>query len=232
MITISQIYLIAFLVGLVYAIIAGIMSGISSAEHAGSGGHEVGDHHFDGDHSGDLGDIHHAELGANGHELDTGHADGGHALDLDASVDSGITLTPVSPVTIATFITSFGGIGLLTTEALKFPLLLSLPSATLSGFIIAGIVLYGFNKIFKATQASSEARVSTLVGIEAEVITPIPANGIGEIAYVSRGTRFTGSARSMDKQNIPKNANVIITKILGTTFYVIESVDEKLRNVE
>jgi len=229
---ISQIYLIAFLVGLVYAIIAGIMSGISGGEHGHSDGHEVGDHGVDINHGGDLGDIHHAELGADSHEIELGHAHGDHAMDLDVHTDAGISLTPVSPVTIATFITSFGGTGLLTTEVLKFPLILSLPSATLSGFIIAGVVLYGFNKVFKATQSSSEARVSTLVGIEAEVITPIPFNGIGEIAYVSRGTRFTGSARSMTKQNIPKNANVVITKIIGSTFYVIESVDEKLRNVE
>lgn len=234
---ISQIYLIAFLVGLVYAIIAGIMSGISGGDHDGAdghevGGHEAGEHDFHADHAGELADANHAEMGVDGHEIDVAHSHAGDSMALDAHADAGVALTPVSPVTIATFITSFGGVGLVTTEALKFPLLLSLISATGSGFIIAGVVLYGFNQIFKATQSSSEARVSTLVGIEAQVITPIPANGLGEIAYVSRGTRFTGPARSMTKQKNPKNSEVVVTKITGTTFYVMESADEKLRNVD
>jgi len=226
---ISQIYLITFLVGLVYAIIAGIMSGISGHDHGEAGGHEL-DHH--GGDGADVGDFHHGELSSEGHEYELSHEHEMHTLEMDAHADAAVTLTPVSPVTIATFITSFGGTGLLTTELFKFPTFFSLFFATISGIIIAGAVLWGFNKVFSATQSSSEAHVATLLGIEAEVITPIPANGLGEIAYVSRGSRFTGPARSMHKRIIPKNANVIITKILGTTFYVRESIDEELRNVE
>lgn len=226
---ISQVYLALFLIGLVYAIIAGIMSGLASGEHGDTGSHDTDGHHFHAEHPDDF----QHETGEVGEHETSGAVSPEHdSLTLDAGADGGVSLTPVSPVTIATFITCFGGTGLVAAEVFKFPLFLSLPGATISGFIIAGSVLWGFNKIFSATQSSSEARVSTLTGLEAEVITPIPAEGIGEIAYVSRGTRFTGPARSMLKNDISKNAQVVITKIIGSTFYVLESVDEELRNVE
>lgn len=230
---ISQIYLISFLVGVVYAVIAGIMAGISGDGE--SGGHEANGHDFNAEHDGHELDLHpdgmpehDTELEAE-HDFSHEHDNGFSALDLDS--DSGISLTPVSPVTIATFVTSFGGTGLIATEVLHFPAILSIPTALILGIGIAGLVLYGFNKIFKATQASSEARVTSLVGIDAEVITPIPAEGIGEIAYISRGSRFTGPARALNKHSICKNANVVITKIIGSTFYVRETVDEELRNI-
>jgi len=53
-----------------------------------------------------------------------------------------------------------------------------------SGGIVAGLVFLLFNAMFKKTQSSSESHVASLPGQEASIITPIPENGVGEIAYV------------------------------------------------
>jgi len=80
-----------------------------------------------------------------------------------------------------------------------------------------------FNKIFKITQGSSEPHVQELVGKEAEVITPIPTDGLGEIAYVRRGSRFTASARAEGGVAIPNRSVVTIVRIVGNTYYVKRS---------
>ena len=53
-----------------------------------------------------------------------------------------------------------------------------------------------FNTMFKKTQSSSESRVSTLIGQTASIVTPIPPDGVGEIAYVQGGSRYTAPART------------------------------------
>jgi hypothetical protein len=74
--------------------------------------------------------------------------------------------------------------------------------------------------MFSRTQSSSEARVSTLIGTVATVITPIPASGVGEIAYVQAGSRYTAPARTENAQPLAGGKLVKITRIAGSQFYV------------
>ena len=62
--------------------------------------------------------------------------------------------------------------------------------------------------------------LAALVGTMAEVITPIGKDGVGEIVYVSKGSRFTGPAKSADDRELAKNTPVEIVRIVGNTFYV------------
>ena len=128
---------------------------------------------------------------------------------------------PVSPTTLATFVTAFGGFGLIFS---KVPLTsspwISVPLAMVGGFIIAAIVFTIFSKIFHATQSSSEGRVGQLLGCSATVITPIPPGGVGEIAYVQGGTRYTAPARSEDSMTLTTGTPVWIVRIAGAHFYV------------
>jgi membrane protein implicated in regulation of membrane protease activity len=214
----STIYLICFLVGLGFAVISAFLSGVFGHFHIGV------------DHSVDVGG-HDVDIG--GHDVNIGdhHLDVGDHGDLSTQNDANTHFSPVSPITIATFITSFGGIGLIMKETLRAPMFLSLPVASGSGFVVAGIVFYFFYKIFQITQASSEPTMESVLDIEAEVITPIPANGIGEISYVVKGSRFTAPARAEEQEAIVKHTIVRITKIVGNTFYVREIPDETLRRL-
>jgi membrane protein implicated in regulation of membrane protease activity len=145
---------------------------------------------------------------------------GGHA---EAGFDdTGLpAISAFSPTVLASFVTAFGAFGLIFTkiEATSSPWL-SAPLAALGGLCIAGATMLFFNTVFKRTQSSSESRVATLVGQAASVITPIPDQGVGEIAYVQSGTRYTAPARAEGGLPIAAGQQVKITRVAGTQFYV------------
>ena len=82
------------------------------------------------------------------------------------------------------------------------------PLAALGGLFIAAGVFFLFSKIFHATQSSSEGRVAELFGHSATVITPIAPGGVGEIAYVQGGTRYTASARTDEDRPVASGEKV------------------------
>jgi membrane protein implicated in regulation of membrane protease activity len=155
-----------------------------------------------------------------GHDVHSDIGTGGHA---EAGYsDTGMPgLSPFSPTTICSFITAFGGFGLIFSkiEATK-SVWLSLPLSILGGLVVAGAVLWLFGAIFHNTQSSSESRVGTLVGRTATVITPIPPAGVGEIAYVQAGTRYTAPAREQSGAAVGNGQTVKITRIAESQFYV------------
>jgi len=154
--------------------------------------------------------------GDNGGEVGTGgHAEAG----FDDTGLPGISF--FSPTVLASFVTAFGAFGLIFSRIpATQSVWLSAPLATMSGGIIAGATLWFFNAMFKKTQSSSESRVATVVGMTASVITPIPANGVGEIAYVQSSTRYTAPARAEGNLAIAAGQPVRITRVVGTQFYV------------
>lgn len=157
--------------------------------------------------------------GGGGHE---GHGDShaGHA-ECAHGADHMPGFSALSPTSIATFVTAFGGFGLIFSKIeMTRSAWLSVPLAALCGLAVAALVVVVFNKIFRATQSSSEGRVAELFGTSATVITPIAAGGVGEIAYVQGGTRYTAAARALDEREIPSGASVRIVRTAGSQFYV------------
>jgi len=75
-------------------------------------------------------------------------------------------------------------------------------------------------KIFQLTQGSSEAIVADLIGVEAEVITAIPAEGLGEIAYTAKQSHYSAPARTVDGKSLGPHTPVKIVRILGGTYFV------------
>ena len=186
------IYLVCFFLGLGFAVLSALLAGVF---HGHMGPHV------------DAGGVH-VDLGAS-------HTDGTHA----PATDGDVHFSPLSPVSIALFVTSFGGIGLLCKRAGQ-PLFLQLPLAAASGLLIGGAVSYAFFRIMLSTQASSHARAGEEIGLEAEITVPIPNNGLGEIAYVVRGTRFTNPARTVDGKELPAHVMVKIVRQAGNTYFV------------
>lgn len=155
-----------------------------------------------------------AEFGG-GHDGHAGHADAGFGSHEMPG------LSHFSPTTIASFITAFGGLGLVFSqlEATRSAWL-SVPLAAAGGIGIAAVVVAVFNKIFRATQSSSEGRVAELFGHSATVITPIAAGGVGEIAYEQGGTRYTAPARTLDDSAVESGAAVRIVRVEAAHCYV------------
>ena len=187
------IFSICFGVGFVFTIVSAIL------------GHEFGGH-----------DVH---VDVQVH-ADVGHAHaGGHAEETGSGGMPGLSF--LSPTVIASFLTGVGGFGMVLAriDATK-PLWISLPLSVLGGLLIAAAVFFIFNAIFKLVQGSSESRVASLIGKSATIISPIPAGGVGEIAYVQGGTRYTAPARTSAEEPLPQGKTVYIVRIDGTQFYV------------
>ena len=161
-------------------------------------------HVFGGGHDG------HADVGTGG------HAEAGWA-------DSGMPgMSFFSPTVVASFVTAMGGFGMIFSKIqVTRSVWLSAPLALICGLAVAGGVFWLFNKMFSKTQSSSESRVATLVGLGATVITPIPQQGVGEIAYVQAGSRYTAPARTESGGAVASGSTVKIHRIVGTQFFVV-----------
>jgi membrane-bound ClpP family serine protease len=146
---------------------------------------------------------------------------GGADVHLDASghFDAG-NLHPLSGPIVASFVTGFGAGGTVGHYLMRWPLPGSVSLATVAGALLAGAAFTVMNAIFKHTQGGSEFRLEEIVGREAEVITPIPAGGTGEVTYLAKGQREVGAARSTDGSPIPRGKLVVVEKAAGPTLYV------------
>jgi membrane protein implicated in regulation of membrane protease activity len=155
-----------------------------------------------------------------GHDGDVGGS-GGHA---EAGFDThGMPgVSAFSPTIIAIFVTAFGGLGIVFHEIPATNVVwLSAPLAVVGAFLIASLMLWFLRQLFRQTQGSSESRVAEIVGMVAHVISPIPENGVGEVAYVQSGSRYTAPAREESGLKIDNGRAVKVIRIIGSQFYVI-----------
>jgi RNA polymerase sigma factor (sigma-70 family) len=150
--------------------------------------------------------------------LDHGSPDAGHA-EAGFGTHDMPGFEPVGPTTIATFITAFGGLGMVMNRSETMHRFSGV-FAVVGAFAIAALVGWGFSLIFRWAQSSSEGRVAELGGLKATVITPIAPGGVGEIAYVQSGTRYSAPARTENDAALPSGTTVKITRVVGTQFYV------------
>jgi len=160
-----------------------------------------------------------------GHHIDAGgHDIGGH--DMNQELTGGeVAFSPWSPVVIATFITAFGAGGIISYYVFNIIGIPSILIGLLFGIAAGAVVFFIFYNIFKYTQSSSEAQVGALAGTIAEVITPIAQNGLGEVAYIIRGSRYVAPAKSVSGNAITRNKPVKIVNVVGSTMLVEESTE-------
>lgn len=141
--------------------------------------------------------------------------------DVDMGFDHGsVGVSALSPMTIASFVTSFGGLGLIATQLLGVSDSVSLVFAAVGASIIAGGMFLFYSRVLVAGQGSSAVRLSEIRGKKAEIIIPIPKDGLGRAAFVTRGARSTRSARSADGGPIPSGTIVTIEAVTGSMLIV------------
>jgi len=198
--TIFHFYLIFFLLGIGYAVVAVLMGQIV-------GGHGDGHGEAAGSHGGGT---NHSPSG----EHPAGHSPAG-----DVSGESMPTMSPLSPVTIATFATAFGGTGMVL-DRIGLPGFLGVLASTAAGGMIAAAVFYLFYRVFRITQSTSGVSARQAIGREAEVIVTIPEKGVGEIAYVLGGRRFNAPARTEDGSGLHSRSLVVILGRTGAVLVV------------
>ncbi|MBI2251472.1 MAG: hypothetical protein HYU63_01715 [Armatimonadetes bacterium] len=159
------------------------------------------------------------------HDIGAG-ADGGDIGNSDLS--GHVHFSPFGPLTLATFIGSFGAIGLITLHGFNAsPIISAVISGVLSS-IIASITYTIFYKFFIISQASSVVSQNEVIGTNALVITPITKDSLGEIAYTGGGTRQTAMAKPFKEgEEFDKGEIIKIIKIVGNISFV-----EKIKKTE
>jgi len=162
-----------------------------------------------------------------------GHLFGGHEGHVNGSgghVEAGADMSDMpgisafSPTVLASFVMAFGGFGIIFHQipATRSPWF-SAPLAVLGGFIASATLLWLLRQLFRKTQSSSESKVASLAGLIATIVSPIPENGVGEIAYVQAGTRYTAPARAENGVAVAAGQSVKITRVIGSQFYVTQT---------
>lgn len=148
-----------------------------------------------------------------GIDLDLDH--GGH-FELGGEVK----IPSLSPVALATFVTAFGAFGLIGEWFSNQSVIVSLLSAVVGGLIVATLAHLAFIYFLIKPQGSSEVTNRDVIGAEAEVITPIPADSVGEIALVAQGGRMTCPAKSASGSAIARNTTVVVERLVGGIAFV------------
>ncbi len=155
----------------------------------------------------------HVDLNLDGHIGHIGHIGGfGHDHASDA--------TSVSMIAIASFISSFGAFGLIAVTLFGAGVIGGLIAA-LAGGVLVGFAAQMFFLYILSPTVSSEVRQTQLIGQVGEITTPIPPNGVGQIALVAEGSRMTYSARATQTDSpVERGTPVRIDRIVGGMAYV------------
>jgi hypothetical protein len=150
-------------------------------------------------------------LHVGGHEIGPVHLDTGPGV----SGHPDVQVPSLSPITIASFVTAFGAFGLIGPGLFDANARGSLVWAAVGGLVVAVLAHFAFGYFLIAPQGSSEVKLKDIVGIVAEVITPIPADSVGEVAFVAQGGRMTYTAKSATGTPIARGITVVIEKVIG-----------------
>ena len=125
---------------------------------------------------------------------------------------------------MAAFLTAFG-VGGVVARYLGFSHPSSSGIGVLTGAVMAGAV-YQFARLLYRQQASSEVRISSLVGKSAEVSVAIPASGVGQVVLIAGGERSEHVARAAGGVAVPRGTEVIVSGLRGDSLVVTPSSPE------
>ncbi|MBU5591487.1 NfeD family protein [Clostridium sp. MSJ-4] len=124
----------------------------------------------------------------------------------------------MKPAVIASFLTVFGGMGLIGTKrGWKYTILIAVVLGIVVAFSIWKFVIVN---LAKAENTSSIKR-EELIGVEASVIEAILEGKVGSITYVVNGNKYSSPARNIKGTRLDKGEKVIIIEIKESTFFVI-----------
>lgn len=146
----------------------------------------------------------------------------GETLDVafDVDGDTGFDFINVSPFALAMFGTAFGMVGLITRVWYDMEPIPSLLWAVGLGAVIGGAAQAVFIYVLSPSRSSHYRLQNDAIGRDAEVITTIPEDGLGEIAFNNVSGRVKLAARSSAGGAIPYGNVVVIKRIVGRVAYV------------
>jgi membrane protein implicated in regulation of membrane protease activity len=196
--TLNCVYFGLFLLGVGYAIFILISGGLSDIDMP-QVDVDIPQINLPGDV-----DIPGADIHVGGPEVAAGGLD---APDVSVSV--------LSPITIASFITAFGGIGVLTLQLFGMDPRWSLLCATAGAVVLSGLMFLFYSQFLIRSQGSSEIKTGDIVGMLAEVTVPIGKGATGQVSYSTKAGRMSSMAKAVDGGEIPRGQLVKIVQVVG-----------------
>src|SRR5712691_10840714 len=147
------------------------------------------------------------------------HEVGAHDVSVEhGGADHGGGPSVFSARIMASFLTAFG-VGGVVARYYDLPHPAASGIGVLSGVVMSAMV-YQFAKILYSQQASSEVRMTSLVGRSAEVSVAIREGGVGQVTLTFGGERSMHIARPSDGHRIPPGTEVVITALRGDSVVV------------
>jgi membrane protein implicated in regulation of membrane protease activity len=135
-------------------------------------------------------------------------------------LDAGFHFPFFSPTALAALAGAVGAFGLIALYAFDASDATSLLIALPAGFVFTYAVTWGAVRVLRGSTGTTALRPDDLEHAQAEILTPIPAGGVGEAAAVVHGERFTAPAREVDGAEVPRGALVTVVRYAGATLYV------------
>lgn len=196
-------YLICFAAGFLFSVLS-FLSGATRLHlhvprHFGGMGHGAGHGHFGGH-------------GPAGHAASHGAAARGHM--------KGAHFSFVNPLTLAAFLTWFGGTGYLLEHLRHIWVFAGLFFSTAAGVTGASIVFWFVAKVLMANERPLDPLDYEMVGVLGHVSSSIRSEGTGEIIFSQEGVRKPCAARSETGESLAKGLEVVVTRYERGVAYV------------
>ncbi|WP_058300785.1 NfeD family protein [Gorillibacterium timonense] len=138
---------------------------------------------------------------------------------LDGALDF-LSADYLNPTVLATFITIFGGTGIMLDHYAVFGAVGIFLVAALTGLAGAILIHLFYVKPMMNSENSTGYSIHGLTGKVGEVIVPIPANGYGEILVRTGAANSNQIAGSFEHTDIQAGDRVVIVEVKDGAVYV------------
>jgi membrane protein implicated in regulation of membrane protease activity len=126
----------------------------------------------------------------------------------------------VNPATMAAFLTWFGGTGYLLIHVNHVVVLVGFALATLAGAVGGTLVFLFVGKVLMRDDGETDPLEYEMVGVLANVSSPIRAGGTGEIIFTQQGARRSSAARHEGGESLSKGEEVVVLRYEKGVAYV------------
>jgi hypothetical protein len=150
------------------------------------------------------------------HTPTLGHGSGAHG----PGHGSGAHFPFFNPMTLAAFLTWFGGAGYLLVHLRHIWVFAGLAIASFSGLVGASLVFWFVAKVLMKNEKDLNPLDYEMVGVLGRVSVSIRSEGTGEIIFAQEGVRKTCAARSETGAPIAKGEEVLVTRYDRGVAYV------------
>jgi membrane protein implicated in regulation of membrane protease activity len=144
----------------------------------------------------------------------------GQVFEGDGAADGTFHFPLLSPSGLATLAGSLGAFGLIVQFGFGLADWPSVMVAVPLAFAFSYAATYAAWRVLVGSSTTSAIAAADLAGVDAEVITPIPAGGVGEAAAFVGGQRFASPAREIDGLEVPRGAVVSVVRLAGSILLV------------